>query len=48
MGKHKIWFRAAILLLSFSLGITCSAMAGGGVQQVCDVRADYALGIEDY
>lgn len=48
MGKHKIWFSAAILLLSFSLGIARSAMAGGGEQQVCDVRADYALGVEDY
>jgi Flp pilus assembly protein TadD len=48
MGKHKIWFSAAILLLSFSLGIARNATAGGGEQQVCDVHADYALGIEDY
>jgi tetratricopeptide (TPR) repeat protein len=48
MGKHKIWFSAAVLLLSFSLGIARNAAAGGGEQQVCDIHADYALGIEDY
>jgi Flp pilus assembly protein TadD len=48
MGKHKTWFRAAILLLSFALGIARNATAGGGEQQVCDIRADYALGVEDY
>jgi tetratricopeptide (TPR) repeat protein len=31
-----------------SLGIARIASAAGGVQQVCDVRADYALGVEDY
>lgn len=39
-------FGAAILLLS--LGIGCNASAGGVEQQVCDVSADYALGVEDY
>ena len=48
MRKHKIWIRAAILLLLLPLGITRNAMAGGGERQVCNVRADYALGIEDY
>ena len=48
MGKHKIWFGAAVLLLSFSLGIARNATAGVSEQQVCDVRADYALGVEDY
>jgi len=48
MRKHKIWFRAAILLLSLSLSIARNATAGGGEQQVCDVRADYALGVENY
>ena len=48
MRKHKIWIRAAISLLLLSLGITRNAMAGGGARQVCDVRADYALGVEDY
>ena len=48
MRKHKIWFPAASLLLSLSLGIACNAMAGGDEQQVCDVRADYALGVENY
>jgi tetratricopeptide (TPR) repeat protein len=39
-------FRLLILLLSS--GIAGTACAGGDEQQVCDVRADYALGIEDY
>jgi Flp pilus assembly protein TadD len=47
MEKHEIWLRAAILLL-LSLGIPRIASAGGVEQQVCDVGADYALGIEDY
>jgi Flp pilus assembly protein TadD len=36
----------AILLLSLS--VACVASAGGVEQQVCDVRADYSLGVEDY
>ena len=48
MRKHKIWFSAAVLLLSLSLGIACNATAGGGEQQVCDIRADHALGVENY
>jgi tetratricopeptide (TPR) repeat protein len=44
--RHRIAFAAAILLLS--PGIACIARAGGGEQQVCDVAADYALGVEDY
>ena len=39
-------FGAAILLLSLSLA--CNANAGSAEEQVCDVRADYALGVEDY
>lgn len=39
-------FRLVILLLS--LGIAGIASAGGDNRQVCDVSADYALGIEDY
>ncbi len=39
-------FGAAILLLSLS--IACNAIAGVVGEQVCDVRADYALGVEDY
>jgi tetratricopeptide (TPR) repeat protein len=39
-------FGAAILLLSLS--VAYSASAAGDEQQVCDVRADYALGVEDY
>ena len=48
MRKHQIWFSAAVVLLSLSLGIARNATAGGDEQQVCDVRADYALGVEDY
>jgi Flp pilus assembly protein TadD len=36
----------AILLLSLQIG--CNAIAGGTEEQVCDVGADYSLGIEDY
>jgi Flp pilus assembly protein TadD len=43
---NRIVFVSAILLLS--LGITHFASAGGSEQQVCDVAADYALGIENY
>ncbi len=35
-------------MLLLSLGIACNASAGEGVQQVCDVSADYALGVENY
>jgi Flp pilus assembly protein TadD len=37
---------AIVLLLS--LGFACNAIAGGSGAQVCDVRADYLLGAEDY
>jgi tetratricopeptide (TPR) repeat protein len=49
VNKRSVWlvpFAAAILLLSG--GIVCNAGAGGGEQQVCDVGADYFLGVEDY
>ena len=36
----------AILLLSLS--IARNAIAGGAEEQVCDVGADYSLGVEDY
>ena len=39
-------FGAAILLLA--LGVASNASARGDEQQVCDVDADYALGVEDY
>jgi Flp pilus assembly protein TadD len=48
MKKHEVCFRAAVLLLAFSLGIARNAAAGSGEQQVCDVSADYALGVENY
>ena len=44
--RNKITFGAAILMLT--LGIARIASAARGEQQVCDVRADYALGVEDY
>ena len=43
---NRIAFALAILLLL--LGIACNASAGESEQQVCDVGADYALGIENY
>jgi protein O-mannosyl-transferase len=43
---NKIAFASAILLLS--LGVACVANAGGGEQQICDVGADSALGVEHY
>ncbi len=36
----------AVLLLSLSIG--CNAIAGGSEEQVCNVDADYSLGVEDY
>ena len=44
--RNRITFGVAILMLS--LGIARIASADGDEQQVCDVRADYALGVEDY
>src|SRR5260370_10051936 len=44
--RKRIAFAAAVLLLS--LGIARIVCAGGADQQVCDVGADYALGVEDY
>ena len=41
-----VLLRPAILLLS--VGIACIASAGGIEQQICDVGADYSLGVEDY
>jgi tetratricopeptide (TPR) repeat protein len=41
-----VLLRPAILLLS--LGIACIASGGAIEQQICDVRADYSLGVEDY
>ena len=45
-SPNRIAFGTAVLLLS--LGIARMASAAGGEQQVCDVRADYVLGVEDY
>lgn len=43
---NRIAFASAILLLL--LGIARNASADGSEQQVCDVGADYALGVENY
>ena len=45
-GVSLVLFGAAILVLS--LGIASNASANGGRRQICDVNADYELGIEDY
>jgi Flp pilus assembly protein TadD len=39
-------FSATIFLLSFLIG--GNSIAGVAEEQVCDVRADYSLGVEDY
>jgi Flp pilus assembly protein TadD len=44
--RNRIAVAAATLLLSLS--VACIANASGDDQQVCDVGADYALGVEDY
>jgi|HubBroStandDraft_1064217.scaffolds.fasta_scaffold341917_1 hypothetical protein len=36
------------VVLPVSLGIASSASIFEGQEQICDVRADYALGVEDY
>src|SRR5260370_7695368 len=46
MRRHQIWLCAVFILLL--IGIAGIARAGQSERQVCDVRADYALGIEDY
>src|ERR1700686_3431965 len=43
---NRIALASGILLLL--LGIACNASADESEQQVCDVGADYALGIENY
>jgi Flp pilus assembly protein TadD len=40
--------RIAATILLFTLWIPNNAIAGGAEHQVCDVGADYSLGIEDY
>ena len=37
-----------VVILLLFLGLTCQASAGPDEQQVCDVAADYALGVADY
>jgi tetratricopeptide (TPR) repeat protein len=44
--RFELVLAAAILLLSLRIG--CNAIAGGADEQVCDVGADYSLGVEDY
>jgi len=43
---QRVLVVAAILLLSLSIGR--NAIAGRAEEQVCDVGADYSLGVEDY
>src|SRR5271156_7036417 len=38
----------AVVISLLSFWIPNDAIAGGAEQQVCDVSADYSLGIEDY
>jgi tetratricopeptide (TPR) repeat protein len=45
-GVSLVLFGAAILVLS--LGMASNANADGSGRQICDVDADYELGIEDY
>jgi Flp pilus assembly protein TadD len=45
--RNRVAFTAAILLLSLSTARIARA-AERGEQQVCNIRADYALGVEDY
>ncbi len=48
---RMLWIQvvlAATAILLFSLSIACKAVAGASEEQVCDVRADYFLGVEDY
>ena len=44
--RNRIAIGTVILLLS--LAVARIASAGAAEQQVCDARADYALGVEDY
>ena len=44
----RIGISLALGILLISPGTECMANANGGEQQICDVRADYALGIENY
>ena len=44
--RNRIAIGTVILLLS--LAVARIASAGAAEQQVCDTRADYALGVEDY
>jgi hypothetical protein len=46
-------FRLQLVLVTGAIAllyswIRCNAFAGGTEEQVCDVNADYALGMEDY
>jgi hypothetical protein len=45
-SRNRIAFGTVILLLS--LGVARIGCAGGAEQEVCNLGADYALGLEDY
>jgi tetratricopeptide (TPR) repeat protein len=46
INRRSVWFVAVILLIS--MGFAHNAAASADEEQVCDVRADYSLGVEDY
>jgi len=46
INRRSVWFVAVILLIS--MGFARNAAAAAEEEQVCDVRADYSLGVEDY
>ncbi len=46
MRLASLVFTATIFLLSFLIG--GNSIAGAAEEQVCDVGADYSLGVEDY
>jgi tetratricopeptide (TPR) repeat protein len=51
MHSHRdSWLRIAALaaVLLFSQGIAHAASAGAAKSEICDVEADYALGVENY
>jgi Flp pilus assembly protein TadD len=50
MARHQVFARLNIVALALVLLFTCVAPAGaaGAREEICDVKADLALGIENY
>jgi protein O-GlcNAc transferase len=46
INRRSVWFLAVFLLISISF--VRNAISAPDEDQVCDVRADYSLGLEDY